>query len=68
MDRHVPVSQTMRLAHALMRANKRFDMFIVPGGDHFFGKDPNYLIRLQECYFVQHLMGDARWSVDVPTH
>lgn len=65
-DRHVPPCQTSRLAHALMTANKRFDMFVVPGGDHFFGRDPNYLLRLQEYYFVEHLLGDPRWNVDVP--
>ncbi len=65
MDRYVPPSLTARLAHDLIKANKRFDMFIVPGGDHFFGENWQYLIRLIELYFVEHLMGDHSWSVNI---
>jgi dipeptidyl-peptidase-4 len=65
MDRYVPPSQTARLAYDLIKANKRFDMFIVPGGDHFFGENWQYLIRRIELYFVEHLMGDETWSADI---
>lgn len=65
MDRYVPPSQTSRLANSLIEANRRFDQFIVPGGDHFFGKNWQYLIRYIELYFVENLMGDDRWSVDI---
>jgi dipeptidyl-peptidase-4 len=65
MDRYVPPSQTGRLAYDLIKANKRFDMFIVPGGDHFFGENWQYLIRLIELYFVEHLMGDDSWTVNI---
>jgi dipeptidyl-peptidase 4 len=65
MDRHVPPSQTLRLADALIEAGKRFDMFIVPGCDHFFGKNWQYVIRTMELYFVENLIGDNRWSADI---
>lgn len=65
MDRHVPPSQTLRLVDALIEADRRFDMFIVPGCDHFFGKNWQYVIRTMELYFVENLMGDRRWSADI---
>jgi dipeptidyl aminopeptidase/acylaminoacyl peptidase len=65
MDVHVPPSLTLRLANDLIEANKRFDMFFIPGCDHFFGKNWQYVIRYIELYFVENLMGDRRWSVDI---
>jgi dipeptidyl aminopeptidase/acylaminoacyl peptidase len=52
VDHYVPPSLTSRFANSLIEANKRFDQFIVPGGDHFFGKNWQYLIRYIELYFV----------------
>jgi len=65
MDLAVPPSQTLRLADALIEAGKRFDMLIVPGCDHSFGKNWKYLIRSMELYFVENLLGDPRWSADI---
>ena len=65
MDKYVPPSLTSRLAYSLIKAGKRFDQFIVPGGDHFFGENWKYMIRYIEFYFVEHLMGDNSWSVDM---
>ena len=65
MDKYVPPSLTTRLAYALMKAGKRFDLFMIPGGDHFFGENWQYIIRYIELYFVENLMGDSRWSVNI---
>ena len=65
MDRYVPPSIAYRLAHDLMMANKRFDMFIVPHGNHFFGDNTDYLIRYMELYFVENLMEQRLRSVDM---
>ena len=65
MDLHVPPALTLRLADDLIEANKRFDMFIVPGCDHFFGKNWQYLLRYIELYFVENLRGDGRCSADI---
>jgi len=65
MDLHVPPSLTARLVNDLIEANKRFDQFIVPGCNHFFGKNWQYLLRYIELYFVENLMGDTRRSTDI---
>jgi len=64
MDKYVPPSLTSRLAFDLIKAGKRFDLFMIPGGDHFFGENWQYMIKYIELYFVEHLMGDDSWSVD----
>ena len=65
MDRFVPLSLTSRLAHDLMMANKRFDMFIMPHGDHFFGDNWQYLICYIELYFIEHLMQYQEFNADI---
>lgn len=66
MDLHVPPSLAYRLAYDLMMANKRFDMFVVPNCDHFWGDNMPYVHRYIELYFVENLMGDRRrWSADI---
>lgn len=67
MDRYVPVSLASRLAYDLMMADKRFDMFIVPNGDHFWGDNWQYILKYTELYFVENLMGDRCFSVDIGT-
>lgn len=46
----------MQLADALVKANKRFDMFIVPDAEHNVAESA-YVVQLTWDYFVQHLMG-----------
>lgn len=56
MDTNVYCSaSTMQLADALIRANKNFDMLIVPGAGHGFGG--TYVTRRMWDYFVRHLQG-----------
>lgn len=62
MDYHVPPSLTYRFAYDLMMANKRFDMFIIPKADHFWGDNYPYVIKYMELYFVEHLMGDKTFN------
>jgi len=56
IDDNVHVVETMRFADALIKANKNFDMLIVPNMYHGEGGNP-YLIRRRWDYFVQHLLG-----------
>jgi dipeptidyl-peptidase 4 len=56
IDDNVHVVETMRFADALMKANKNFDMLIVPNMYHGEGGSP-YLIRRRWDYFVQGLLG-----------
>jgi dipeptidyl-peptidase 4 len=56
IDDNVHVVETMRLADALMKANKDFDMLIVPNMYH--GEGGNlYLVRRRWDYFVKNLLG-----------
>lgn len=56
IDDNVHVVETMRFADALMKANKNFDMLIVPNMYH--GEGGNlYLVRRRWDYFVQNLLG-----------
>ncbi len=56
MDTNVNVhAATMQFADALIKANKDFDMLIVPGRGHCIGGP--YFLRKQWDYFVRHLHG-----------
>ena len=60
MDENVDPASTMQVADALVRANKRFDLFVFPNGDHGVGRRgplTPYGDRLQWDYFVHHLLG-----------
>jgi len=56
VDENVPVSATLRLADALIAANKDFDLIIMTNRAHGFGSDP-YFVRRRWDFFVKHLLG-----------
>jgi dipeptidyl-peptidase 4 len=56
VDTNVHMITTMQVADALIKANKRFDMFIVPEGEHDIVGSP-YVLQLAWDYFVKNLMG-----------
>jgi dipeptidyl-peptidase-4 len=57
IDDNVHPVETMRLADALMKANKDFDMLFVPNMFHGeSGEHAHYLVRRRWDYFVQHLL------------
>jgi dipeptidyl-peptidase 4 len=58
MDNNVHPAGTVRLANALIKANKRFDFFIMPGKAHGFGDMQGYFTRMMFEYFAEHLLGD----------
>ncbi|HEX3437955.1 MAG TPA: DPP IV N-terminal domain-containing protein [Pseudacidobacterium sp.] len=55
MDKNVDPSSTFQVVNALIKANKRFDLFYVPGGGH--GAGGEYGQRLLEDFFVHNLRG-----------
>ena len=59
------VANTIRLANALIKANKRFDFFIFPGQRHGFGSMDEYFFWLRGDYFCKHLIGDFVDNVDI---
>ena len=65
MDNNVHPANTYRVADALIKANKRFDMFIMPGQRHGFGTMGDYFFWLRADYFAKHLLGQASESVDL---
>ncbi|HJU74919.1 MAG TPA: DPP IV N-terminal domain-containing protein [Gemmatimonadaceae bacterium] len=62
LDDNVHPAHTLALADALIKANKTFDMLILPDATHDLTGNP-YVIRRTWDYFVEHLMG-ARPPVD----
>ncbi|WP_148372566.1 S9 family peptidase [Bacteroides bouchesdurhonensis] len=66
VDKNVPPSSTYRLADALIKANKRFDMFILPGKDH--GVMSPYYQNLIRYYFVENLLQPSQRHIDIINH
>ncbi|MBS1857958.1 MAG: S9 family peptidase [Acidobacteria bacterium] len=65
IDNNVHPSNTYRLADALIKANKRFDMMVLPGQRHGYTTDAEYVTWLRADYFARHLLGDFDQSVDM---
>lgn len=65
IDNNVHPAGTVRLANALIRANKRFDFFLFPGQRHGYGNMDEYFFWLRGEYFCRHLLGDTRSEVDI---
>jgi dipeptidyl aminopeptidase/acylaminoacyl peptidase len=55
LDTNVDPSSTFQVVNALMKADKKFDLLVVPGGGHGSGGD--FFLRLQRDFFVHHLLG-----------
>jgi dipeptidyl aminopeptidase/acylaminoacyl peptidase len=58
MDDNVHPAMTLRVVDALIKADRRFDMLLVPNADHMLIRLP-YVQRRAWDYFVEKLMGEA---------
>ena len=56
MDNNVNPASTLRFTAELIKANKDFNLIIIPNKKHGMGDHP-YFIRKRWDYFVQHLLG-----------
>ncbi|MBY0456255.1 MAG: S9 family peptidase, partial [Gemmataceae bacterium] len=56
LDRNVDPASTMQVANALIKADKDFDLLVVPGGGHGVAESP-YGNRRRMDFFVRHLLG-----------
>ena len=65
IDNNVHPGNTLRMVNALIKANKRFDFFILPGERHPYGSDTEYVFWLKGDYFCKHLIGDYSISTDI---
>ena len=66
IDNNVHPANTLRVADALIRAGKRFDMLILPGQRHGFGDMDEYFYWRLVDYFSLHLLGAQETTVDLP--
>lgn len=57
LDSNVPPESTLRFADALIKANKVFDLLVIPGGGH--GAGGSYGWQRIRDFFQQHLQGIA---------
>jgi dipeptidyl aminopeptidase/acylaminoacyl peptidase len=57
MDDNVPLNQTLLVVDALIKANKDFDLIIIPNARHGYGDNANYMMRRRWDYFVRYLAG-----------
>jgi len=57
MDNNVPPYNTLLVVDALIKANKDFDLLMLPNQGHGFGSASNYMMRRRWDYFVKHLLG-----------
>jgi dipeptidyl aminopeptidase/acylaminoacyl peptidase len=56
MDTNVPPYNTLLVVDELIKANKDFDLIMLPNRNHGFGNEP-YMVRRRWDYFVRYLMG-----------
>jgi dipeptidyl aminopeptidase/acylaminoacyl peptidase len=66
IDNNVHPANTLRVVNALIKANKRFDMLILPTQRHGFGDMNEYWFWRTADYFSKYLLGDnTERSVDI---
>jgi dipeptidyl-peptidase-4 len=57
MDDNVPPANTLLVVDALIKANKDFDLIMIPNAHHGYGEASQYMTRRRWDYFVRYLMG-----------
>jgi dipeptidyl-peptidase 4 len=57
MDANVPPYNTLLVVDALIKANKDFDLLMLPNQGHGYGNASNYMTRRRWDYFVRYLLG-----------
>jgi dipeptidyl-peptidase 4 len=57
LDSNVPPNNTLLVVDALIKANKDFDLLMIPNAGHGYGAASNYMMRRRWDYFVKNLLG-----------
>jgi dipeptidyl aminopeptidase/acylaminoacyl peptidase len=57
MDDNVPPNNTLLVVDALIKANKDFDLLMIPNARHEYGAATPYVTRRRWDYFVRYLAG-----------
>ena len=60
IDNNVHPANTIRVADALIKANKRFDFLMLPGQRHGYGDMNEYFFYRMADYFSEWLLGDSQ--------
>lgn len=66
VDKNVHPANTFRLADALIKQDKRFDMMVLPGKDHGLGD--KYYINLIRYYFIENLLNLKSNDTNIVSH
>jgi len=66
LDDNVNPSATFKLAEALIKADKEFDLLIIPSQRHGYGAEyRKYFMKKRWNYFIEHLLGrETLWEID----
>ncbi len=56
-DDNVPPANTLLVVDALIKANKDFDLLLIPNVQHGYGEASQYMTRRRWDYFVRYLAG-----------
>ena len=65
MDDNVSMINTMRVADALIKANKRFEMMVFPGMRHSYMPINSYVIMARGDFFSRWLLGSSDSGADI---
>jgi dipeptidyl aminopeptidase/acylaminoacyl peptidase len=65
MDNNVSDVNTMRVANALIRADKRFEMLVFPGMRHSYMPINSYVIVARGDFFARWLLGLSETGADI---
>lgn len=65
IDNNVSPANTIRLVNALVKANKRFDLMLLPGQRHGYGDMQEYFFWGLVDYYAKWLLGDFSQPVDI---
>ena len=66
IDNNVHPGNTIRVANALIKANKRFDFLYLPTQRHAFGNMDEYFYWRMVDYFTDYLLNGRQTQVDIP--
>ncbi len=65
VDNNVHPANTIRMVNALIKANKRFELVILPGQRHGFGEMTEYFFWRSADFFSRYLLGDDSQTVNI---
>jgi dipeptidyl-peptidase 4 len=65
IDNNVHPGNSIRMANALIKANKRFEFVLLPGQRHAYGDMSEYYFWKMADFYSRHLLGNTNLPVDM---